>query len=307
MILRFCLALVLILFVSVSGTLSAQSLSKEKIQYFEQVEDSLTSLAQTLLQDTIVTNRIQADEQIKALLTNSLKDASSFSYRFPALRGVSVQYPQDSTFRIFTWQLYVSENDYRYGGLLQLNAASKYGQKVFSLDDLSAEVPLPEYEGMSPDYWYGAVYYNIKAGGTKKNRHYLLFGYDGYELFKRRKLIDVLVFKENGPLFGAPVFEHGPGKVKNRIVREYSAEVGTRLNYDEALEMIMFDHLIAQNGPHGEGLTYYPDGSYEAYKLNRKGKWEHVEKVFDQVSEEAPRPEPILDQRKKDIFGRGNK
>ena len=125
MILRFSLALVLILFVSVSGTLSAQSLSKEKIQYFEQVEDSLTSLAQTLLQDTIVTNRIQADEQIKALLTNSLKDASSFSYRFPALRGVSVQYPQDSTFRIFTWQLYVSENDYRYDGLLQLNAASQ--------------------------------------------------------------------------------------------------------------------------------------------------------------------------------------
>ncbi|MEQ8703685.1 MAG: hypothetical protein RIC19_07185 [Phaeodactylibacter sp.] len=283
--------------------MAAQPLTAEERTYFEVVEDSLMSLSKTLLRDTVAGHRLQADAQIKALLQEALTADKAFQYKFQAVRGISIQYPQDSTFRIFSWQLYVSENDYRYGGFLQVNTAEG---GVYALEDHSAEVRMPEHEVMQPDYWYGAVYYNLKQFGNKRDRHYLLFGFDGYELFRKRKLIDVLVFKDGKPRFGAPVFEHGPGKVKHRIVREYSAEVSTHLNYDEDLEMIMFDHLIGQNGPHGEGLTYYPDGSYEAYKLNRKDTWEYTEKVFDQVSEEAPRPSPILDSRKKDIFGRGN-
>ncbi len=279
----------------------AQVAAPKDFTYFEMVEDSLSGLAKTLLQDSITEHRLKADTAIRSLLQEALSADNAFRYTFPGLQGISIQYPQDSTFRIFTWQLYVSENDYRYGGFLQQSSGG-----VYPLEDHSAEVRMPEYEVMSTDYWYGAVYYNIKQAGKKRDRHYLLFGYDGYELFRKRKLIDVLLFKDGEPIFGAPVFQHGPGKVKHRVVREYSAEVSTRLNYDDVLEMIMFDHLIGQNGPHGEGLTYYPDGSYEAYKFGKDGKWLHVEKVFDQVSEEAPRPSPILDNRKKDIFGRGN-
>lgn len=293
----------LFLFLGFISSATAQPLSPDERAYFESVEDTLISLVQTVLRDTIADNRLAANEQLRSQLEEALQRERSFQYAFPAVRGISIQHPQDSTFRIFTWQLYVSEHSYQYGGFIQTNDAKP---KVYPLEDHSGEVPLPEYEVMSPDYWYGAVYYNLKQVGNKRDRHYLLFGYDGYELFRKRKLIDVLVFKDGAPEFGAPVFEHGPGKVKHRIVREYSAEVSTRLNYDDVLELIMFDHLIAQNGPHGEGLTYYPDGSYEAYRLNRKDKWEHIEKVFDQVSEEAPRPSPILDNRKKDIFGRGS-
>lgn len=280
---------------------TAQAEATKDATYFEMVEDSLSGLAKTVLRDSLAEHRLKADTAIKALLQEALSTGKAFQYPFSGLQGISIQYPQDSTFRIFTWQLYVSENDYRYGGFLQQSSG-----RVYPLEDHSAEVRMPEYEVMSPDYWYGSVYYNIKQAGKKRDRHYLLFGYDGYELFRKRKLIDVLVFKDGNPKFGAPVFQHGPGKVKHRVVREYSAEVSTRLNYDDVLEMIMLDHLIGQNGPHGEGLTYYPDGSYEAYKLEKDGKWLHVEKVFDQVSEEAPRPSPILDNRKKDIFGRGN-
>lgn len=303
MILRLIQLFVFALFTLATVPAVAQSFDREELTYFEMVEDSLAGLAQTLLRDSLTEHRMQADGHIRALLEETLSIENAFSYPFSGLKGISIQYPQDSTFRIFTWQLYVSENDYKYGGFLQMNFDNP---SVYQLQDHSAEVRSPEYEVMNPDYWYGAVYYNIKQAGKKKDRHYLLFGYDGYELFRKRKLVDVLVFKEGKPVFGAPLFEHGPGKVKHRVVREYSAEVSTRLNYDDVLEMVMFDHLIAQNGPHGEGLTYYPDGSYEAYKLERNGKWVHVEKVFDQVSEEAPRPSPILDNRKKDIFGRGN-
>lgn len=304
MISRLLPAALLFFLMSSTTPSIAQELSPEQKAYFESVEDSLIGLIQTVLRDSIDENRHLANAQLKGLLAESLQKENAFQYKFPAMRGISIQYPQDSTFRIFTWQLYVDKNEYHYGGFLQTYETAP---QLYPLNDHSAEVRMPEYEVMSPDYWYGAVYYNLKQVVHKRERYYLLFGYDGYELFRRRKIIDVLVFEDGKPKLGAPVFVHGPGKVKHRIVREYSAEVGTRLNYDDALEMIMFDHLIGQNGPHGEGLTYYPDGSYEGYKLNRKGKWEHIEKVFHQVSEEAPRPAPILDNRKKDIFGRGNK
>ncbi len=302
MISRLIQFFICMLLIATTVAAVAQVSERKDLTYFEMVEDSLNGLAQTVLRDSLQEHRLQADAQIRTLLGEALSVDNAFSFPFAGLKGISIQYPQDSTFRIFTWQLYFSESDYRYGGFLQTNID---GSEIYPLQDHSAEVRMPEYEVMNPDYWYGAVYYNIKQAGKKKDRHYLLFGYDGYELFRKRKLVDVLVFKEGKPVFGAPLFEHGPGKVKHRVVREYSAEVSTRLNYDDVMEMIMFDHLIGQNGPHGEGLTYYPDGSYEAYKLERNGKWVHIEKVFDQVSEEAPRPSPILDNRKKDIFGRG--
>ena len=173
-------------------TISAVPLAAQAPQdftYFEMVEDSLSGLAKTLLRDTLAEHRLKAGTEIKNLLQEALSAESAFQYPFSGLQGISIQYPQDSTFRIFTWQLYMSENDYRYGGFLQHSSGS-----VYQLEDHSAEVRMPEYEVMSPDYWYGTVYYNIKQTGKKRDRHYLLFGYDGYELFRKRKLIDVLVF-----------------------------------------------------------------------------------------------------------------
>ena len=91
-----------------------------------------------------------------------------------------------------------------------------------------------------------------------------------------------------------------------RIVKEYSSEASVRMNYDPLMEMVIFDHLITQNGPHGEGPVNYPDGSYEGYKFE-EGRWNYVEKVFDQVQDEAPRPFPVLEGEQKTIFGKDKK
>ncbi len=296
--------LVLSLAIGASLPAAQAQISADGRAYLEEMEDTIALLAHAIVNDSLEENRFGACREMIPRLVNALKVKHSFEYPFEQLKAVSVQYPQDSSFRIFTWQLYVNENEYRYYGAIQLNSPEL---QLFPLVDRSFEVRQPEQAVLSPEQWYGAVYYNLKQVGRKENRYYLLFGFDGNELFRKRKLIEVLRFVDGKPKFGAPVFEHGAGKVKHRIVREYAAEVGTRLNYDEALEIIIFDHLIAQNGPYGEGLNFYPDGSYEGYELTKAGKWAYIEKVFDQVSEEAPRPAPILDNRKKDIFGRGNK
>jgi hypothetical protein len=152
------------------------------------------------------------------------------------------------------------------------------------------------------------VYYNLRQVNAPQGRYYLLFGFDGYSFFRKRKVVDVLVFDPAGkPQFGAPVFlnEADPDQPrrKNRLIVEYSAASSIRLNWDPALDLIVFDHLQPIAGPHGEGLVNVPDGSYQGYQL-RKGYWYYVPKVFEQVQEDAPRPFPVLEDRKKDLFGK---
>ncbi|MCO6477980.1 MAG: hypothetical protein J5I94_15215 [Phaeodactylibacter sp.] len=274
--------------------------SQEDMAFLKEMEDTLSLLAYAVINDSLPEHRFGACREMIPKLVKALKVENSFRYPFERLKSVSIQYPQDSSFRIFTWQLYVDKEDYRYYGAIQMNTPEL---QLFPLIDRSFQVENPEEAALSPEEWYGSVYYNLLDVDGPQGKYYLLFGFDGYSFFRKRKVIDVLSFQEGKPVFGAPAFVHEGNQRKFRVVRQYSAEVSTRCNYDEMLELIIFDHLITLNGPHGEGPVNYPDGSYEAYRLE-KGLWRHIEKVFDQVSDEAPRPAPVLDNRAKDIFGK---
>ena len=273
---------------------------EENQVFLKEMEDTLALLAYAVIHDSLPEHRFGACREMIPKLVKALKVEHSFQYPFERLKSVSIQYPRDSSFRIFTWQLYVDKDDYRYYGAIQMNTP---GLKLFPLIDRSFKIEDAEHQALSPEEWYGSVYYNLLDVEGPQGKYYLLFGFDGYSFFRKRKLIDVLSFQEGQPVFGAPVFVHEGDNRKARVVREYSAEVSTRCNYDELLEMIIFDHLIEMDGAYDEGPVNYPDGSYEAYRLE-KGLWWHVDKVFDQVSDEAPRPAPILDNRTKDIFGK---
>lgn len=266
----------------------------------QEMEDTIALLAYAVVNDSLEEHRFGACREMIPRLVKALKAEHSFQYPFEQLKSVSILYPPDSTFRIFTWQLYVGKDEYRYYGAVQLNAKEL---QLFPLLDRSFQVESPEHDVLPPDEWYGAVYYNLRQADGPNGAYYLLFGFDGNEFFRKRKLIDVLTFSNGKPQFGAPVFVHGPNRVKHRVLREYSAEVSTKLNYDDILGAIVFDHLVPQNGPYGEGMTYYPDGSYEGYRFEEDGRWHHVEKMFHEVSDEAPMPAPVLNNRSKNIFG----
>lgn len=298
------LVLLFALAITAAAPLTAQNNAKideAGLAFLQEMEDTLALLAYAVVNDSLAEHRFGACREMIPRLVKALKVENSFGYPFESLKSVSIQYPRDSSFRIFSWQLYVDENDYRYYGAIQMNTPEL---KLYPLIDRSFTVENPESAVLGPDNWYGAVYYNLLDFETPDgDKAYLLFGFDGNSFFRKRKLIDVLRFNEDGPAFGAPVFVHEGNQRKHRVLREYSAEVSTRCNYDELLEMVIFDHLIQMNGPYGEGLNNYPDGSYEAYRL-QGGLWTHIDKVFNQVSDEAPRPAPILDNRTKDIFGK---
>ncbi len=279
-------------------------------EIFSTQEANLVALSTQFVKDSLRENRITAADQFCQALTTTLQQKGSFNYPFEAIKAVSIQYPADSTFRIFTWQLYVDKNDYRYGGIIQVNQP---GNQLFSLNDQSAEIaPYDlEFDVLGPSDWYGAIYFNIQEYPTAEGNKYLLFGFDGYEFFSKRKIVEAFYFDESGqPVFGAPAFaktaEGYEASTKNRLYLEYSAEVAARLNYDAQLEMIILDNLVSMRSPYkGAGNVNIPDGSYVGYQL-KNGVWEYVEKVFNLVSEKPPAPRRVFNDNstQKDLFGK---
>ncbi len=273
-------------------------------------EATLIQLSSALISDSTKANRIKAEKAFQTTLTEALKMENSFQFPFNGLESVSILYPSDSTFRIFTWQLYVDKSDYQYGGVIQLNNEKN---QIFPLTDASNDIETYdlEYDVLGPSDWYGALYFNLHEFDTPKGKQYLLFGFDGFQFFNKRKVAEALYFDEAGqPVFGAPAFAKAEtgyeASTKNRLYLEYSAEVAARLNYDPSLEMVILDNLVSMRSPYkGVGNVNIPDGSYIGYQL-KNGVWEYVEKVFNQVSEKPPAPRRVLTEgsSQKDLFGK---
>ncbi|MBN8677003.1 MAG: hypothetical protein J0M29_02190 [Chitinophagales bacterium] len=282
----------------------AGPLSADAVVQLQGIEDTLGVLGYAIVNDSIEAERFAACKVFITTLVRALRVENSFSYPFEQLKSVSILTPPDSTFRIFTWQLFVNDSTYRYYGAIQMNEKQL---KLYPLIDRSFELSeFPAYEALAADKWYGALYYNIRQFDTRQGKKYLLLGFDAFEFFEKRKLIDVISFdKEGKPHFGAPVLDHGSDvPAKNRMYLQYSADAKVKLNWDEQYQMIIMDHLIPWDSPYGRGSTYVPDGSYDAYKFE-KGKWKYIDKVFDDKQKDVPMPEPVLDTRKeKDIVGK---
>jgi hypothetical protein len=282
-------------------------LEPAQLDRLEQLEDTLGALGFIMLNDSLPEHRFGACRKFIPVLTSGLKEENSFDYPFSQLQNISILYPQDSSFRIFSWHLYVDEDTYHYYGAIQMNTSEL---RLFPLLDRSRELESLEKRVLGPEQWYGVVYYNMKSFDTPEGKKYLLFGYDGYSFFEKRKVVDVLSFEEGKPVFGAPVFvekdqDGNLGNIRNRLLLQYSADAAVRLNYDELRNMITHDYLITTGGLYpGQGPVMVPDGSYVGYKLE-DGLWVYVDRLFDQVQEEPPREYPVLNGRNgKDLFGR---
>ncbi len=288
----------------------AGKLSEDNFKKMKLCEDTLGILAYAVINDSIEAERFAACRQLITGLVRSLKTENSYKYPFERLKSMSILSPPDSSFRIFTWQLFVNDSTYRYYGAIQRNSGEL---SLFPLIDRSGdmEYPKPTHETLTPERWYGALYYNLIQFDTKQGRRYLLLGYDAFEFFQKRKIVDVLSFNAEGkPEFGAEVFQREtplPKGPEKRIFLEYSAEASVKCNWDELYGMILFEHLIPMGSPFGRGVTYVPDGSYDGLK-QEKGKWKYIEKVFNDVQAEPPSIEaPTQKDKEVDVFGKPKK
>ncbi|MFK7946683.1 MAG: hypothetical protein AB8G11_03760 [Saprospiraceae bacterium] len=322
-----CFCVLLISLTQAEAQNYAEIFSETDLETIKNYEDSVDVLSGLMLHDTIAESRFISCKYMIKHLVKALKIDNSFQYKFPQFERISVQYPEDSSFRIFTWQLYVSAEEYRYFGAIQINSEAL---QLIPLSDRSVAIPSPQKTLTTSDKWFGAIYYNIQQVDSKEfGRYYLLYGYDANSFYVRRKLIDVLQIKEGEAYFGLPVFKippdileekkkiaeynttvpvgnrvqvsdaeilakKGEGEVVSRFMVTYSAEASAILNYDKEYNLILLDNMIEAGGNYpGQGRAYVPDGSYRGFKLQEDGTWLQIEKVFNDSQETAPRPVPL--------------
>lgn len=291
-----CKSTFTILFLVVSLLSSGQNLSGKNLSLLQLKEDSLKSIATEIIMGRNAIDRFKADSQFTRMLVRALQIKSSFEYPFDSLKSISILIPQDSSFKIFTWQLVIDDNTIRQHGAIQM--PSEDGSlRLFPLIDKSPQIDQPEQWISDNLSWIGAIYYAVKENVAFGKKVYTLLGYDENNFRSNRKIVEILTFENGKPVFGGAYFSFR-GKANQpdiaRYIITYKKHTGPRLNFDEALGIIVMEHLISETGEPEKKYTYIPDGDYEGLQW-MEGKWVYVPKIFTQVTPEGepPVPQPL--------------
>jgi len=261
----------------------------------EFLEDSIVTFTNDLQNKVIAEDRLAVNKSIIPLFVKALREPGSFNYPFDNLEYIAKTYAPDSTFRMFTWFVKLDNGESRYFGAIQQNDEEN---KIIPFFQNKTEITDIRNAKLNPQKWYGAIYYNITKVSDKQRNYYMLYGWDGGSFLSTKKILDVLYFDEDSIKLGAPIIESKRGKEPiSRLILEYKKEAAVSINFDEELQMIVYDHIIPEDGKSfGMYPTYIPDGSYEALQF-KNGMWQYVEKVFHQTQDEAPITAPLFEDK----------
>ncbi len=291
--------LIVFFFLLVSNGIAAQKIIVSDVKILQKKEDSLKALSLKIIQGRTAGDRLTADSEFTKMFVRALKIKNSFHYSFDSLLTISKLSPSDSSFKIFSWQMVINDNVVRQHGAIQMRTADG-SLKLFPLIDKS-DIILNMSDTIGNNFgWIGAVYYKIIQTMAGGKNYYTLLGYDENNMRSNKKIIEVLSFENDQPIFGGSYFnfsdntslQQNPG----RLILEYKKNASPRLVYDKEQDMIIYEHLVSQSGEAKKKYTYIGDGDYEGLKW-KDGKWVHIDKIFTQTTKEGeePIPNPVRD------------
>lgn len=279
----------------------SQKINLNDFKLLKKKEDSLKLFSSQIIKGLTAEERLNADSIFTRIFVRALRTTNSFYYPFDSLASISRLVAPDSSFKIFTWQLYLNDDVTRQHGAIQVN--TKDGSlKLFPLMDKSDDIENIIDTAANNLGWIGAVYYQIITKQYAGKNYYTLLGYDENNIRSNKKIVEVLSFDDEGtPFFGGKYFNAVDEIFANsgsRFIIEYKKNAGPRLTYDKDLDMIIYEHLISETEEPQKKYTYIPDGDYEGLQW-KDGKWIRIEKVFTQQLNdgEAPLPEPLRDDK----------
>lgn len=271
---------------------------------FDLVEEELAYHADIMVNATVAKHRFKAAKLFKREFEIMLDTPGSYEYQFESLKWISKLTSEDKKFRIFSWIVADEDVVSSTHGYIQFADG-----RVVALNDTGEMTTDLEYEQKTPSDWFGALYYHIMPFTSNGTTDYILFGYRQFGKFDKVKVLDVLSLADDEITFGKDLFirkiEDERDDIKTRLLLMYSADSNVTLNYNGNMDMIVYDNLISRMGRiEGQGPTQLPDGSFVGYKRDGEN-WTYVDKIFNQTSDEAPRPMPVLgSDAKRDIFGK---
>ncbi|MES2375129.1 MAG: hypothetical protein V4553_01045 [Bacteroidota bacterium] len=238
-------------------------------------QDSLKNLGNTFIHNTNDLERKNANYQFIKTLVVALKTPNSFAFPFDSLKTITLTKSPDNKFRIFSWHIANDDGSYRFYGAIQLNSNSEL--KLYGLSDYSPLIKNPEDTVADNRSWFGAQYYTIIPVQSTVP-YYVLLGWKGHTDRSTKKVIEVLSFQNDKPVFGLPVFT-GNNKTRKRVVFEYTRQASMLLKYIPSQHLIVFDNLAPPDKKSKDRPeTYGPDLTYNGYRL-KDGKWEYADNL----------------------------
>jgi hypothetical protein len=269
--------LLLSLFVLVIGRSKTYAQQEIAFKDLKLMEDSLIRTADSMFHTPIPDLRTGFCQQFVAQLVRALKAEGSYKYPFDSLRKmVNIISPEDNSFRIFNWPIAYSEVRTRYYGAIQMNSNSLQLYPLIDNSDMLTKVD--ENAILKPKEWIGGLFYHIITKKVDGKNVYCMFGVNDGNPISTKKFIDPLVFRNEGPQFGAPIFQVYDGISqggKNRFVLEYKKGISISLNWDPEHKAILFDDLMSQINDPNRKYTFVPSGQYNGL-IWENNRWNYV-------------------------------
>lgn len=221
-----------------------------------------------------------------------LQTNNAFQHSFDSLSAIGKVQSEDGNVRIFTWNLVRNNGTYTYFGLLQYSNKATNKVNTFKLIDKSDSIVSPENARLTPEQWYGALYYEIVQTKLDNQMLYTLLGWDGNTIYTNKKLIESLTFTASGkPKFGSSVFKFDRKKQK-RVFFEYSRMANMMLSYSAEMGKIVFDHLSPSEPIYEGNVAYYgPDFTFDGFAFEND-VWNYIPQIDYKST-------PISNSRKK--------
>jgi hypothetical protein len=187
---------------------------------------------------------MELSAKAEKILDSVLFLPESFPYPFDTLNNViTCMYSDDKVCRIINWNIPKPDASYIYYGYVQHFDKKENKVTTTKLQDGRGSISNPEKATLKADKWFGALYYEIiPTKIDRKERVYVLLGWEGYSLNANRKIIDVMYFNDGKPLFGKDIFEMSKG-VQKRVIFTYNYRAKMKLSWDKNIGMIIFDKL----------------------------------------------------------------
>ena len=232
------------------------------------------------------TVKMVLNESIKEILEDFFKNEKSFSADFKQVKNVGKITSKDNFVNIYTWNILL-EKSVLFNCFIQ----QKNG-KVDYMSQKNCYKPT-ENQTVSPNNWYGALYYQIAPFKRNSKTYYVLAGYGQYQPETKIKVLEVLDLHNDTLLFGSPVFMKENKIAYSRIVFEYDVNSSMYLEYNEKKRRFEFDHLVPMRVEDGEVVSFGPDTDIDGYKLDGE-YWYFVDnlKIKNQITKRVKFQKP---------------
>jgi hypothetical protein len=238
---------------------------------FELPDISSKLILAQLVASTSDDEKLQFSRQLWKRMALLLGHAPLFDHDFSGYEKISTLLSPDGVVKIITWNIAFENGTNAFVGGIAVQHDGNI--QVYDFIDKYTSINNPEQASLSPERWYGAVYYDLIETNYRRKSYYTLLGYNPNNSFTKIRVIEVLSIDSRGePDFGNAILEQG-GRLHRRKIFEYSERVSMMLRYASGQNMIVMDNLAPTDPFFENNYNYYgPDFTHNGFKFE-KGKW----------------------------------